>query len=319
MTRAMAVDSRRLALDLHELLRDTDPVCWRDELEAAARQRLESIERQLGELLETSRDDQLRPQWAEVARLIHDNAPAENAPVESRREAWMRLRAQLNPAYERLASALRTASLHVPSVRPSNYRRNLFHVAAAAVIVLLVEYALQTKALMVGAAAAAAAAAWALELGRRYSAGFNRLLMRLFGPVAHPHEHHQINSATWYATSLVALAALFQPVVAVVALVVLGVGDPAAALVGRRWGRVRLVHGRSLEGTLAFFFAGFAASMGALTAWHPQLPADVALGMAGGGAVAGAVAELLARRIDDNLVVPLAAALAASFAAWGLA
>src|SRR5690606_14694671 len=104
-------------------------------------------------------------------------------------------------------------SQHVPSLRPGNLSRNLFHVGAAAAIVLLVEYALRTKALMVGAATAGAALAWTLEVARRRSARLNRWLMRAFGPVAHPHEHHQINSATWFATSLVALAVLFEPVV----------------------------------------------------------------------------------------------------------
>lgn len=317
MTRAMAVDTRRLALDLHELLRDTDPVRWRDELEAAARLRVEAIEEQLDALLESG-DDRLCAQWAEVARLIHDNVPTEHAPAESRREAWMRLRDQLYPAYERLASALRSTSQHVPSVRPGNLSRNLFHVGTAVFIVLLVEYALQTKALMVGAATATAALAWTLELARRRSHGLNRMLMRAFGPVAHPHEHDHVNSATWFATSLVALAVLFEPLVAVVALVVLGVGDPTAAFVGRRWGRVPLVHGRSLEGTLAFFGAGLAGSLLAITVWHPEVAAPVAVGVAIAAAGAGALAELLARRIDDNLVVPLAAATAATLAAWVL-
>lgn len=315
MTRAMAVDSRRLALDLHELLRDTDPARWRDELEAAARERLETIERQLDELLRSDREEFLRAQWAEVAHLIHENAPEPHGSLERRREAWMHLGAQLLPAYERLAAALRSTSQPVPSVRPANTRRNLFHVGTALLIVLLIEFVFPTRLLMLGAASVAAVCAWALELGRRRSKALNRLLMRIFGPVAHPHEHDHINSATWYATSLVLLAALFPPTVAMVALVVLGVGDPAAAFVGRRWGRVKLLHGRSLEGTLAFFGAGLVASMVALSLWHPELARPLALGMAIAAAAAGAVAELLAHRIDDNFAIPLAAAAAAALTA----
>jgi dolichol kinase len=94
-----------------------------------------------------------------------------------------------------------------------------------------------------------------------------------------------------------------------VGLAVLGLGDPAAAIVGRTFGRHRLADGRSLEGTAAFVVAGSAAAWLVLTSWHPEVPvAATALAAAGGGAAG----ELVARRIDDNLVIPIAAA----FAAW---
>lgn len=318
MTRALAVDSRRIALDLHALLRDTDPARWRDEFETAARARLEAIQHQLGRLLEANwpdgqmRNVQLR--MAEVARLIRDHSPSIEAAPERRREAWMRLRSQLQPAYESLAASLRAWSIHVPSLRPTNYRRNLLHVVAGVSVILLVEYVLVTPVRLLGLAIAGAVWAWSMEIGRRLSPAVNRFLMRIFGPVAHPHEAHRVNSATWYATSLVILAASFEPVAGVVALAVLGVGDPVAAIVGRRWGRTKLIHGRSLEGTLAFFFTGVLAALVVLAVWHPGLSLAVGLAMAFAGSAAGALAELLARRIDDNIAIPVAAAAAAAAA-----
>ena len=107
------------------------------------------------------------------------------------------------------------------------------------------------------------------------------------------------------------LAFLVEPRVSAVAVTVLAFADPAAGLVGRRLGRIRLVHGRSLEGSLTFVVVG------ALVAWallmvsygsvtpHP-------VRMALGAAVCGGLAELFSRRLDDNLTVPLAAA----FGAW---
>ena len=96
------------------------------------------------------------------------------------------------------------------------------------------------------------------------------------------------------------------------ALAVLGVGDPAAGLVGRRWGRRQLAGGRTLEGTLAFALFGSLAAFAVLLLWHgaAPMPALIAVSVAAGAA--GAVAEAASVRIDDNLSVPLAAAVAAA-------
>ena len=91
-------------------------------------------------------------------------------------------------------------------------------------------------------------------------------------------------------------------------LVVLGLADPAAAWAGRRWGRVRLLWGRTLEGSLTFFVVGSAAAFAALLLWHPLETPGATLLVALSGAGLGCLAELFSRRIDDNLSVPLAAA-----------
>ena len=93
-----------------------------------------------------------------------------------------------------------------------------------------------------------------------------------------------------------------------VALMVLAVGDPTAALIGRRFGRIRLVHGRSLEGSLAFFGAGVLMALAGLLIYYPMLSWWTLAALAGFGALCGAVAELFSRRIDDNLSIPVSAA-----------
>jgi phytol kinase len=93
-------------------------------------------------------------------------------------------------------------------------------------------------------------------------------------------------------------------------LAALALGDPAAALVGERWGQrryARLGHGRSVEGSLAFFVtAGIATAL--VAALCPGGPAPVRAGV--GCGVAGAVVEALSPSGFDNLAIPLAVALA---------
>jgi len=90
----------------------------------------------------------------------------------------------------------------------------------------------------------------------------------------------------------------------------LAVGDPAAALVGTRWGQrryTRLAHGRTVEGSIAFFVtAGIATAV--VAALCPGGPAPLRAGV--GCGVIGAVAEALSPAGVDNLTIPLAVALA---------
>jgi dolichol kinase len=84
-----------------------------------------------------------------------------------------------------------------------------------------------------------------------------------------------------------------------------------AGLIGRRFGRIKLIHGRSLEGTLSFFVSGFAVSFGLLALIHPSVMISEALVIAAVASLFGAVAELFSLRLDDNLSVPVASALGA--------
>ncbi len=218
------------------------------------------------------------------------------------------VRAALIDAYQRLRHVLEGWDVHVPALRPTNYWRNAYHVAngVAATAVL----ALAPPSWILPAAAAFAGAAWSMEASRRLWPAVNDALMQLFAPVAHPHEAKRVNSATWYATSLLLLAWMQAPVASGIGLLVLAVGDPAAAIVGRRWGRLRLANGRSVEGSVAFVAAGFVGATVAALTLQPDLGVRAAIA-ALAGAIAGAAAEQLSRKVDDNLTIPLSAALVA--------
>ncbi len=316
MHHAVAVESRQVALDLHALLKDIDPVRWRDEHEGGAHDRLDDIRDQLTDLLGTTWPDQrllpLQDRLSDLAALLQDHSPADAGA-----EQWMALREQAQPAYEALASALREAEIHVPSLRPTNYTRNILHVTMAVAIITLVETLLNPTT-MVWVALGGFTWAWSMETTRRFSTRINDFLMWCFGPFAHPHEAHRINSATWYSTALLIMALTFTPLQGVVGLAVLGLGDPMAALIGRRFGKIKLINGRTLEGSIAFVFFGTAAAMAALANFHPEVSWSVALAIALIGACFGAVAELVTKRVDDNLAIPLGAAFGATLATWML-
>jgi dolichol kinase len=170
---------------------------------------------------------------------------------------------------------------------------------------------------LIAASGAFFVAAWTMETARRRSPQVNARLMRFFAPVAHPHERHRVNSSTWYVTALLLLT-LFAPLrAAEIGVMVLAVADPAAGLVGRRFGRTRLRAGRTLEGTLAFVTVGVAAAIAWMIA-SAALPWSSMIAIAVAGAAAGAGAELASTRLDDNFTIPVSAAAAAAVASMFL-
>ena len=103
-----------------------------------------------------------------------------------------------------------------------------------------------------------------------------------------------------------------SPLVCGVGIAVLGYGDPVAALIGRRFGRHKLVHGRSLEGSVAFFTSGLVGSFAIASLFAPGVAWITLLAIALAGACAGTLAELFGLRIDDNLSVAVTATAAAA-------
>ena len=304
---AVALDSRPLALELHSLLHDLDPARWRMEAGPRAWERLRSIRELLSELRAATATGPLRDRLDEIASTIDNHRPA-TADVH---EEWMRFSAAVWPAYEALAVHLRASHVEVPSLRPSNHARSLYHICMGLMCIALAEY-LPSHGWLIGTAGSAAAAAWAMESVRRVDARANTFLMWAFDRVAHPSEAHRVNSGTWYATAVFLLAVGGDVASSVVGLAVIALGDPAAAWIGRRYGRIALARGRSLEGTLGGIAAATATVLAALTIFHPEISFSVRMLTAVSSSVTGMLAEVGIRRLDDNFTIPLVAAVTAA-------
>lgn len=196
--------------------------------------------------------------------------------------------------------------------RPANATRSLFHVGSAAFALALLRF-LPGRPWIIGVSAAFAISGWTMELARRQSPAVNARLMALFSRVAHPHERHGVNSSTYYVTALLLIALVAPLRAAEVGVLVLGLADPAAGLIGRRFGRTRLRANRSLEGTLGFVAVGaLAAGVWLATVHAIALPALAILALVAG--VSGALTELASTRLDDNFTIPVAVTAAVSLA-----
>jgi dolichol kinase len=101
---------------------------------------------------------------------------------------------------------------------------------------------------------------------------------------------------------------------ALIAIYTLAIADPLAAVIGIRFGRRRITHNRTVEGSLAFFIATVAIAALALR-WGTYASPGAIAGVSAAIGVAATGCELLPLRVDDNLTIPIFV----GFAAWGIA
>lgn len=301
MSQTFALDTRPVALEVHKLLREMDPSRWREGFEAALRARCKGLANRLEQLVGEAPEAPLSERLSELSEVLGD------VPVEESPDAWTGFREQVQDAYESLSESLREASVTLPAVRPTNYVRSFWHATVSLLLVVLVEEVLTRRQLWL-VPLCFASSFWFMEGLRQYTETGRRFLLWVFGPIAHPHERYVVNSSTWFGSALVIVGALFDPMICAVAVVSLGVGDPAAGLVGRRFGRTKLVGQRSLEGSLAMLFVAGFATFVVLSIWHGALPVGTMLAVSAATALFATVAELFSGRIDDNFSIPVAAA-----------
>lgn len=176
--------------------------------------------------------------------------------------------------------------------------RKAIHVVVslgAAVVV----YALEPIAAAV-VLAVATLVALNVELARRVSPGFAAAFRRWLGGMLKEREQIRLTGATTLAVGFTIAAVLFPGAPALGAILFVGLADPAAAIVGTRWGHRRYPGGKSAAGSFAFFVVVLALA--------------VALGSGRWTAflVAGTLTlvEAFSFRVDDNLYLPAAGAAA---------
>ncbi len=136
---------------------------------------------------------------------------------------------------------------------------------------------------------------------RMWRPNINRYFLSRFSFVLKESESRNLTGSTYFLLGSLLTLLLFPQQAAAAALIYTAVADPAAAVVGRRWGRRRLKSGKSLEGSLAFLATALA--VGVILG-----PTGLPFRAAAAGAVVATLVEVLPIRLDDNLSVPLASA-----------
>ena len=190
----------------------------------------------------------------------------------------------------------------VEGAAPPLIGRRLFHAVAGSSIPLAGIFLSET--VMIWALAILAAQGLVLDLIRFRVGWLNALFMRSMAPLLKEDEAGHITGATYMLIAALIVFVLYGKEVGIPVMFFLSLGDPAAAMMGRRMPGPRIL-GKSPGGTAAFIGVGAAAVAVLLAA--DGIDHHWALWV--GVAVAGVV-EMASIPPDDNLAIPLLAGTA---------
>ncbi|AHG88686.1 phosphatidate cytidylyltransferase [Gemmatirosa kalamazoonensis] len=193
--------------------------------------------------------------------------------------------------------------------------RKAIHVASATIPIAYAAGLSRARVLLV--LAGLGAVAIVVELARSRSSRVRALFVGAVGALLREHEHRTWSGASWLLAAYALSVLLFPRAMAVAAMLAAGLGDAAAAVVGRsvavararRGAGATVLRGKTFAGSAACAVVTFAAAL---------LVASLSPLAAAAAALSASVAERWDARwhrigaIDDNVRV----ALAAGAAAW---
>ncbi len=187
-----------------------------------------------------------------------------------------------------------------------HFSRKFFHVVGVVFMAVLYHNMVRETALTVLILASLGAVV--LEITRVRIAALNRFVISIFGPLMREHEKTNWTGFTYLILGVLIIVVLFPHDIVTLSLLFLAIADPAASYFGIRYGKDRLWGQKSLQGSIAAFFACGLTSMVYYTVHHLMLDRLLIVGILSG--LAGAIAEAAPLgQLDDNLVLPVLSAL----------
>lgn len=259
----------------------------------------------------------LAQSWRGVAdRLKALSEEMANRPDLS---AVQRRHMELSRSFEIWAAKFRRTTtvrrIEIGRFKPLAAVRTAFHVGMALVAVVCYQFFLSR----IGAVAVLGSLLvvfGTLEITRRVYPRWNEMLLEtpLLKAMARPEEFHEVNSATYFLLALCAITPFFSREAVLCGILIIGFCDPAAAWVGKRYGKRKLYRRKSWVGSGTFVVVGLLVTLPYLAFALRQAggltPMVVAAALL--ASVGGAIAELFSTKLDDNLTVPIVATICAS-------
>jgi len=140
-----------------------------------------------------------------------------------------------------------------------------------------------------------------IDLLRHKNTFLSKWINWVLGPILREHESWDFTGSSYILSAFVLSVLFFNKKIAVAVICFAILGDMAAALVGRIFGKVKIVNSsKTLEGSLAFF-----TSCLLIVIVIPSFPIWIGLV----GALIATIVEALSIPVNDNFSVPLLSGL----------
>lgn len=143
-----------------------------------------------------------------------------------------------------------------------------------------------------------------LDIARQFNPRLNDTLLIFFRPFIREHERNNIAGTSYLLTGVFIIIVLFPRDIVTLALLFLAVADPLASLVGVTMGRDKILGQKSLQGTMAAFFACTFLAAAFYYAKGLMVERIIIVSILSG--LIGAISELLPiGKLDDNFTFPV--------------
>ena len=163
-----------------------------------------------------------------------------------------------------------------------------------------------------------------IEYFRMRNPKLNQRVMWVLAPVMRKEEQTRFTGTFYFLVGVIICLVCFEDNVSVLSLVFLSWCDPMASLVGVLYGKhtIRFANGKSLAGFIAAVVTGTVATY---VVYSTQIIRPVPQGMSllvlslGAGGIAGIAEGVSVFGLDDNLTLPLVAAVLLNifYSGWG--
>ena len=135
-----------------------------------------------------------------------------------------------------------------------------------------------------------------IDLMRTRNGWISKIFGKLFNGMLRSHElEGKFTGASYVLIGSFISIIIFPKEIAVLALLFTAIGDTAAALYGKKYGKIKIWN-KTLEGSIVGLITCFIIAL-----FFPQIPNIIKFS----GAFAAMLIELLPIKIDDNLRIPL--------------
>lgn len=143
-----------------------------------------------------------------------------------------------------------------------------------------------------------------IDVYRLRSPSFNKIILTLGKYIMRDTEKSSIAGSTFMIIGVLIIIAVFPPSVVMLSLLFLAVADPIASYFGVRYGKDRLIGRKTLQGSMAAFFACTLVAAAYFYAHNMMTERILIVSILAG--LIGAVAEVFpVGDLDDNLVLPV--------------
>jgi len=174
--------------------------------------------------------------------------------------------------------------------------RKTIHLSVSAFIPLVYLFLNVPKLWMVLLLGIASVVIIVIDLGRNHYKWLSKTFGIFFNAMLRSHElAGKLTGASYIFIGSFISVLIFPKEIAVLALLFTAIGDTAAALYGRKFGKLRIWN-KTLEGSIVGLIACFI-----IASFFPQISDIIKFS----GAFAAMFIELLPIKIDDNLRIPL--------------